>query len=609
MSGVHFRFRNGEAEALRCLGHTLLAACLLLLTHTAAAHPISVTTASVYIEPQRVTQNVEVYAEDLYFFHNLEPTPANTVRAADLRSVVAAHGVLLLERLPVYDAAGRPLSGGVAQVSELELPAEIPLGELMDYTLVYRLERPLATPPAFLTFTQRLVDDTAGFPALVTFKLTQAGREQTAAETVEATLKPGQVRTIACDWSDATATATNRDAWLRASRDDTLAATALNSVRSFLYINRREVRHELLMPFPLLETFFTVDRAAPDFLSPAEQQAAVPKITEYFASRNPLTINGQPREPASVQVAFFTLANRDLTHTPPRQPVSAVNCRVGVVLSYPTRTPAASLGLKWTAFNRQAWQVDAFCFAGEQVLRPEFSMATRSTTFAWTRPATPPPAPAPVVVVPPPATLAVPWLAALAVCGGGVLAAGFWHIGGRKSAAFAVVVAGIASLASLEPRITFANPLVASPGISDAQAGEIFRILHGNLARALQSETDEEAAAMLAAAADGDLLRTLFSDAIAAARTADETGTRPVTEAVTLLSGRKTADLPNRGFAYACRWEVVGRVEHWGHEHRRRYRYDAVFDVQPRAGFWRLTEMHLHDAQLIEDETAPAARR
>src|SRR5690606_27876599 len=161
-------------------------------------------------------------------------------------------------------------------------------------------------------------------------------------------------------------------------------------IRSFLYIEPREIRHELLIPFPLVESYLTIDRADPELLTHDEQQAAGPKIGEYFRGRNPLTIDGDPAEPIVSRVEFFTLDDRNLSVAQPRRTVSAVNARVGLILSYPLDRPAGTVELKWNAFNRQAWRVDAFVFAGDEILRPKFSAATRDDTFAWQRPEMPP---------------------------------------------------------------------------------------------------------------------------------------------------------------------------------------------------------------------------
>lgn len=590
----------GKARRIPPAGF-LVGLFLVGLALPAFGHPISVVIETAYVDREKVSMEVEVYAEDLVFYHDVKPDDRNEVPAQALREAAAKHGPLLLERLPVFDAAGGRIEGGkVASVMGTDdFPASVPIGELMGYSLVYRLEVPLAKPPEFLTFSQRLVGLDDGFPALVDFRVKQAGRD----EEVEATLKPGQVRTVRFDWSagDASPADAEREAWMKEVRADTLGATGLNSVRSFLYVGRREVRHELLIPFPLLESYFTVERAQPDFLSAEEQEAAKTKVAEFFREKNRIAIDGAERKPASVRVEFFTLEDRDLTKSPKRRTVSTVNARVGVVLSYPTDSPPEEVKLVWNAFNRLAWRVDAFCFAGDEVLRPKFSMATRQDTFVWKRPAAPEPLDVKIAAAPPRPTFAVPWLSLLVGAGALTFGLSSRH---RPKVAAGVTATGLlaAALTWGGPRLLVPQPFAELPSLTDAQAADAFGRLHHNLYLATDASTEEEALDALAGAVDGELLRDLYLQLVRTFREADETGAVPVTNAVTILGGNKIGEPSEHGFDYACRWEVAGRVEHWGHVHNRRYRYDGLFRVEPRSGRWTMTAIDLRDARLVDDQ-------
>lgn len=569
---------------------------------TASAHPISVLSETAFIDRDRVTLDVEVFAEDLYFYHDLQANEKNEVTATALRDAAQRHGPLLLERLPIFDAKGRRLQGGrVVDVEGEEFPADIPVGELMGHDLIYRLEIPLAAPPEFLSFSQRLVDSEAGFPALVDFRAKQAGLD----EEIEATLKPGDVRTVRFDWSSPAkigAAESQGEEWLQARREDLLGATSLNTVRSFLYITRREVRHELLIPFPLVESYFTVDRANQDALSPSEQDSAKTKIGEFFSAKNPLSIDGVVREPASRRVEFFSLEDRDLTQSPARRTVSAVNARVGVILTYPLEAPAANMELIWDSFNRQAWRVDAFCFVDGEILRPKFSMATRSDTFTWQRSKAVPPTVAKVVAAPMPRQWSIPWLGLLIVGVG--IAAGF-RAKRRPAVAGAILAASVAMAATVWPsaRISFVSPLASPPEVTSDEAGEIFEVLHRNLYRSVDAATDADALDLLAASADGELLRDLYLRLVKSFHSADDSGALPSANEIAVLEQRKSESDGPEGFGYFCRWEVIGRVEHWGHVHSRRYRYAADFQIAPREGSWKIVSLDLHDARIVEDES------
>lgn len=565
----------------------------------AAAHPVSIVVESAFVERDSVYVDVEIFAEDLYFYHGLETNEASEVEAENLRAASLKHGPLLIERLPIYDTRGNPLPGGkVATIEGNEFPEDIPVGELMGHNLRYRLEWSLDSPPEFLSFSQILVDSDAGFPALVDLRVKQAGKE----EETEITLKPGNVRTVQLVWDDPQpGDADEREEWMEARREDALGANALNSVRSFLYISHREVRHEILMPFPLLESYLTIDRQRPNHITPGEQNAARPAILDAFRDKNPISIDGQRQSPASMRVEFFNLEELDRTQAPPPKTLNTINSRVGIMLIYPTPQPAKSVDLLWDAFNRQAWQVDAYSFAGDDVSHTVFSKATRKQRFSWDRPAMIEPVATRVAAAPPERFLLIPWLVLL--LGGVGLVVGWFRR--RRPAVAGAIIAACFSLAGAiwpGPALFVPNPFVAPPRMSSEEAQEIVRTLHENLYLACGAATDEDALRAISAATDGELRRDMYLQLIRALRDPDDLGLRPAAGEVVVTSGKLLSQEGAGGaFQYLCEWEATGRAEHWGHVHTRRYGYEALLSVAPRDGNWLITDLHLNRVRVLAD--------
>jgi len=42
-------------------------------------------------------------------------------------------------------------------------------------------------------------------------------------------------------------------------------------------------------------------------------------------------------------------------------------------------------------------------------------------------------------------------------------------------------------------------------------------------------------------------------------------------------------------FVVRTRWNIVGRVGHWGHLHQRTNRYEAELTLSPAGGAWKIT--------------------
>ena len=52
-----------------------------------------------------------------------------------------------------------------------------------------------------------------------------------------------------------------------------------------------------------------------------------------------------------------------------------------------------------------------------------------------------------------------------------------------------------------------------------------------------------------------------------------------------------------------CTWRVVGTVEHWGHIHTRENEFEALLEVRPNQGFWKLAGIEVVNENRIRFET------
>ncbi len=225
-------------------------------------HPISLTEATVYVQPTRISVALDVFVEDLYLFHNLEPDENNFLRPQDIRTGVELHEQFLLDRFVLRDLRGERLQGEVDEVGDLEIPPEgIPMGDLMQHSVTYKLIYPVEEPPEFLTVSQEFVDESAGIPAEMQLRLKQEGSDAPSF----AVLPPGEPFTVRLSWDNpplsVDASEEEWEQWLKQEREATLGITSYSSVYSFIYIEPREVRHEILVPLVTLESSVLIARA------------------------------------------------------------------------------------------------------------------------------------------------------------------------------------------------------------------------------------------------------------------------------------------------------------------------------------------------------------
>ncbi|WP_417386973.1 hypothetical protein [Gimesia sp.] len=587
-----------------------------LVPATSHAHPISVSQENVYVKRDKVLISMQIYVEDLYFFQKLEPDEQNIVSQAKIKKAIEQHKQFLLDRLQVRDINGERLQGKVVSVDDSSVkPEGVAMSDLMQFTLVFELEFPLKTPPEFLTFSQELVDSSAGFPALVQFNLKQEGSETPYA----VSMKPREPQTIRFNWDHPPlapdASEADWQKWLKDRREETLGITSYGTIYSFLYIEDFEVRHEILIPLATLESFFTLDKKDPDFLSVAEQEASRDKIAEYFAKANPIEIDGITVKPVISRLDFYGLDFKDFAKPAEKKRVSVANARVGIILTYSTKGTPDTVKVTWDMFNRSVWSVESVCFAFDESFRPVFSKLERNSEFQWNNPGRKVSLDVnPVAVTLQPRPL---WTIPV-VSGLGFLLCVMMclsQVRRKNSRKRTLTVAGVVFLVSLLclplAQVSFASPLQPVPEISGEKAEVVFKTLHKNIYRSFDYHTDSDVFDALAKSAEGSFLETLYRQINQSLKMQEQGGaisrvTDVNWESIELQprpGPEVEGSLDERSFAVKATWTVAGTVEHWGHIHTRTNKYEGIFFLEPVDGVWKLTGMELLDEERLPFKT------
>lgn len=566
----------------------------LMLAARAAAHPISVTQADAVVSGDKLRVALELFVEDLFLFHGLEPDEEGNLRPGDIRKAVEKHKTFLLERFEVRNVEGAPLAGRVAQVDECEIPEEgIPVADLMAHSLVYHLEYPMDAPPEFLTFTQSLGNTSFGFPAQMLLRL----KQEDSAAPYMAELRSSEPLTIRLDRDNPPpppdAPIREWEDWERKRKESALGITSYSSVYSFLYIEEFEVRHEILAPLLTIEASIPIERADPDYLDVAEQDAARPAIAALFAGANPIRIDGIRVEPTVDRIDFYGLDFKDFAQRSDRRRVSMANARVGVILVYSTKGAPASVEATWDLFNKFLWGSQTTVYAFDRTTQVFFSPYQK--TYAWKSPgrAARPPIESVSVATPPAPRWNVPALSA-SFLAAAFLAAGLVR---RLAAAAAILIVGTLLAAAALPvgRIDVSNPFAPAASVSDEEAKGVLETLQRNVYRAFDYPEDRQVYDALARSIAGPLLEKTYLDVKASLVMREQGGAKARVTNVALVDARRLPlERPGadpRAFRMSAVWTVAGAVEHWGHVHERLNEYEATFTVEPREDAWKIVAM------------------
>lgn len=573
-------------------------------------HPISVTEASVFVTRTKAIVRIQMFAEDLILFQGLEPNDEDRVLPEDLKRGLNDHRAFLLEKVTLRDAKGNLIKGQVTDVKPFEIPDDGILStDMMLHTATYELEFPFTEPPEFLTIQQDISDENFIIPSEMKLTIHQSG---TALNYTESLL-PGASTTIRFDWQQViTEDATDEEweTWFSKQREATLGITSYSSVYSFIYIEPNEIRHEVLIPLATLKTILPIKSRDSAFVDIDEQDPIRALIRDWLKDENPVTINGTRVVPEFSRIDFYGLDLRDFATQAAEQKVSLASGRIGIILRYQTPDDAVrDATVSWNTFYSTMNKIQSVVISyPDRMERFEFSRhnTTESNTLTWTcdPKALPHPVAAVLADVEPKPTFTIPV--------GGLIGLAIAFFGLRiPRSSVRLLVSGAALILAVatwnSTGFTMDHPWKQPRELSPEKAQEIFQSLHRATYRSLDFGNEDRVYDVLATSVDGSLLEELYLQMRQSLEMREQSGAVARVQSIEYDNGeersRDVTTVKWPGFEYQSSWTVAGTVEHWGHIHERKNRFDAVFTIEPRDGAWKITRMDITDQQQVGART------
>ena len=599
-----------------------------------AKHPIPVITADVYVSRKIMRMRVQVYADQIPWIEAIEPNDDGIYETDEYRDAMVGHGQYMKDRIQILDADGKPYEGRVTetlfyriqqnendptgedgQIIEVDLPEQgIEEGRLMGFKVGYEIEYLLKEPPTTLTFRNDIVEEFV-LPSELQVWL----RQSNAGSVYQATgIRAERPHTVRLDWENPPLSNEDSDKewdeWAKQQEKKTLGISDFSSVLSFIYITRNEVRHEVVIPLATLSDMIDFERADELFLTVEEQEKARKKIEAFFSIGNPVTIDGIAVKPIFDRVDFTGPNLRDLAMRAPAKTVSMINGRVGIIMSYGSKSVPSEVTVTWDKFGTQLMNVDVAVIAFDQVKKTRFSFFLEDNTFKWTNPNETEYKPIEEInsSLRQPALNIPVWSTILAFGGGLLLVVAVVNSLQNRKTTFAdqsfatnagliiasMVCAGASMLTMSYSVVNVAHPF-KSVNMHDEDATSIFNAIHSNIFRAFDYKTDSDIYDALSKSVDEELLEKLYLQIKRSLQMQEQGGAVSNIETVEIVEGEKTGKLERDGldlmFQYNCKWNIIGTVEHWGHIHQRTNQYDAIFTVKQVGDNWKITAMSLNE--------------
>lgn len=574
----------------------------LVLSH---AHPVSLSSVIADVGADTVQVEMRILVEDLVLYQSLPYGEDLTLPADVLRAAAQKHEAFLLEYFVIRNSNGDRIQGEVTNSNLEEIPDEgVHASELMARSIYYSITYTLDDPkPEYLNFTQEFGGKNAALPAVMTLSVLQEGVLLDG----PAELMVNTPMIVEMDWNapreDRPKSWRERKKQRDEKKEEKLGITSYSSTYSYFYITNQEARHEVLIPLLTLENWIEVNRADPEFLEVAEQEAAREPLERFFAEHGKVFIDGVEVKPIIERLDFYGLDFRDFALSAPKKRVSVYNARAGVILTYPAKTPPREVKFTWSLFNENTPFLRTVAYILDQDSEQHFFTPTKPE-FAWEREGE-----VPVVSLqeipeaPKRAMMNLP-IVSIAL---GLGAASLLVIAAlRKSMLLGAIGGGEILLAMvLVPFITISipNPLEPPPTVDSTTTDSIIQSLHQNIYRAFDYREESDIYDALAQSVSGDLLEDLYLDIRQGLQMREQGGAVSRVSSVEMMeSNREDVKALPKGldswqvFDYICRWNVEGVVEHWGHVHTQVNQYEARFEVAalPESG-WRIIDMEILD--------------
>ena len=560
--------------------------------------------AEIYIEKDHVRIKLEVFVEDLIIFDELipadffpEPIPGRPgleerqkIVADRVFQVITDTGVKLPVSIELVEPRMRierpsPFAGTINPYTRQRIPGPPADKRVLYVELVY----PFAEKPASLTFIPPLDND--GIPrASIGFiayhlEVPVVDFRQLTGENI-----------LQIDWDDP---------WYSAFEKKQLKRTLQSGVRTYLYIEPYEVRHEILVRVKDMMAWLEFDLKGDEYIEEDEFNPVREKIAQFFMERENVLIDGNRLKPILDRTAFVesSMMRSRFIEIPERVPLNTA--MIGIVITYLTDGIPQEVETRWDLFSDRVQKVTA------RMTDPAgpfpYDLEPDDNVLKWTNYLK---------------TYKIPTVDKVAVSD--------VHRGMH------VPVGSIMCLALLFPLI-FVLPIKRKRGhpitgqvivtllllfatialypawqvpmgskaranqISEEDSMAIVQSLLKNVYRAFDFREEEDVYDKLAISVSGDLLTDVYLQSRKSMVIEQAGGAQAKVKQVEVLETHvKDSSKMSGALDIKTKWTATGTVGHWGHIHTRQNVYDAILTLAVADGSWKITGIELLEEKRVD---------
>lgn len=396
------------------------------------------------------------------------------------------------------------------------------------------------------------------------------------------------------------------DPWYSRFEKKALKRWQESGLKTFLYVEPYEVRHETLIRVKDLAAWLDLGLRGDEFIEVDEVEPLKKRAGEFFLEHSKVLIDGKQLRPILDRVNFvkYTMTRTFFLEQPERMPLNTA--MLGVIVTYLTKEMPQAVTVDWELFSDRIQKVPTMAVdpAGPfpSYVTPDDSVLTW-TNFLKTYQM---PTVAAVEVDESFTSFKIP--VGSVVCLIPLLPIALQISSCRKTGRpiaphLGVAVCFIAGSIFLYPslRVAVARPSVIVPKLTDADGKQLLQILLKNVYRAFDFREEEDVYDKLGLTVSGNLLEKIYLQNRESLVVQQAGGAKAKVKEVDVLNVL-LKPIGDRSLAYAfeSKWTALGTVGHWGHIHTRKNQYHAIVTVEAVDGAWKITGLELLEETRID---------
>jgi len=610
-SSPWFMMKSLDRNTAKALVYLMILAGILLPGTAAMADWINLSgaqsapnIAEIHIGDDHVRLVLEIYVNDIETFIDLlpeewlkkagtQPPPIQERMqrfSNDIFQVLADDKERLIAELKLVEPRMRldrpnPFAGTINPYTGQRIPGPPEDKRVLYAELIY----PFAQKPQTLTFLPPV--DGTGTPRAAIGFITY----HKAVPVIDYRYLSEGAR-ISLDWDDP---------WYSRFEKKALQRWQLSGIRTFLYIEPYEVRHETLVRVKDMAAWMDLGLRGADFIEVDEFDPLKQRIGEFLLKNSNVRIDGKSLPPILDRTSFvkYTMTRTYFINQPERLPLNTA--MVGVIVTYLTQGIPQNVTVDWDLFSDRIQKVptNAVDPAGPfpSYVTPEDNLFTW-TNFLKTYQM---PTVAGVTVDDALARVKVPMGSIICVV---LLVPVVWLLIKRRRESEridALAILGVALIAGsilFHPflKISIARPAVLAPEIGDEKAVLLLENLLKNVYRSFDFREEEDVYDRLVTSVSGNLLSDVYLQNRKSLIVTQAGGARARVNEINILDvAVSPSNERSLGLLFRAKWTAKGTVGHWGHIHTRKNQYEATITVEPVDGVWKITGLELLEEKRI----------